>query len=86
MILQRNCFSSVIVQLSHPHIYLILASHLCYYIFFFFFICLGILVFLLLVSKNAFMIKDVNHLSCDANEIAYFIHQLTTVFCILVVC
>ena len=28
---------------------------------------------LLLVSKNSFMTKDVNHLSCNANEISYFI-------------
>ena len=36
---------------------------------------------LLLVSKNSFMIKDVNHLSCNTNEIPFFNHhQLSMVF------
>ena len=30
---------------------------------------------LLLVSKDSFMIKDVNHLSCNTNEIPCFNHQ-----------
>ena len=56
-------------------------SHLCYFMssvvffVFFFFISLGIAMSLslLLVSKNSFMAKDVNCLSCNANEILYFI-------------
>ena len=77
IILQRNCFSSVIVQLSHLHICLIHSSHLCYFISFcfgfFFFISLSISIYLLLVSKNSFMTKGVNHLSCSINETPYFI-------------
>ena len=77
MILQRNCFSSVIVQLSHLHICLILlvtwviSSFLLF--LFFCFISLGTSVSVLLVSKNSFMTKDANHLSCNANETPYFI-------------
>uniref|UniRef100_A0A4X1UNI9 Uncharacterized protein n=1 Tax=Sus scrofa TaxID=9823 RepID=A0A4X1UNI9_PIG len=35
----------------------------------FFFISLGILMSVLLISKKSFIIKDVNHLSCIGNEI-----------------
>ena len=75
MILQRNCFSSVIVQLSHFYTCLTLTSHLCYFMssVVCFFFSLGIAMSLLLVSKNSFMAKDVNCLSCHANEILYFI-------------
>ena len=78
MILQRNCFSSFIVQLSHFYTCLTLTSHLYYFMSsvvfcFVFFIPLGITMSLLLVSKNSFMAKDVNCLSCNANEILYFI-------------
>ena len=41
IILQRNCFSFVIVQLSHLHICLIHSSHLCYFISF----CFGFFFF-----------------------------------------
>ena len=72
MILQRKCFSSVIFQLSHLRICLILTSHLCYFTFFPF-ISLGISMSLLLISRNSIMSKDASHLSCNANEIPYFV-------------
>ena len=85
MIFQRNCFSSVTVQLCHLHICLILTSHLCYFIFFcfFFFHSVDISMSLLLVSKNSFIIQDVNHLSCSANEVPYFI-AINLLWCLLI--
>ena len=79
MILQRKCFSSVIFQLSHLHICLILTSHLCYFTFFSF-ISLGISMSLLLISWNSIMSKDASHLSCNANEIPYFV-AISLVWC-----
>ena len=79
MILQRKCLSSVIFQLSHLHICLILTSHLCYFTFFFL-ISLGISMSLILISRNSLMNKVANHLSCDANEIPYFV-AISLVWC-----
>lgn len=52
-------------------------SHLCYFMSLLcvcvFSISFVIAMSLLLVSVNSFMVKDVKCLSCNANEILYFI-------------
>ena len=72
MVLQNSCFSSATVQLSHLHICLILIIT-CVFHFLLSSLPLNISMCLLQISKNSFMTKDVNHLLCNANEIAYFI-------------
>lgn len=65
MILQEVGFFLLLFSSVTFTYVLILTSHLCYFLFFFS-IFLDQSMSFLLVSKNSFMTKNVNHLSCDA--------------------